>query len=139
MASSSSPCPATTADDAKAGWSEWTNSWAQWPNDGKGGNVCTRSITWAYEADAEGFPSVGCVRAYSVYYANFGDGWSLRGPSTAYTDAACTAAFSQLDYSYVFAPDGPDQATSRCNLAFGVGVTELGETGDRVYQCAMLN
>lgn len=25
----------------------WTPSWAQWPNGGEGGWVCTRSITWA--------------------------------------------------------------------------------------------
>lgn len=143
VSSVNTACPTTSDADKSAGWSEWTASWAEWPNDGKGGYVCTRSITWAWEADTAGggdsFPSVFCVLSYSVYYSNFGGGWALPGPSQHYSDPDCAGPVTgTLGYSYVFAPDGPAQATFLCQMAFGVGVSGLGETGDRVYQCATL-
>ena len=33
--------------DWPASQNVWTPSWAQWPNDGKGGWVCDRQITWS--------------------------------------------------------------------------------------------
>ena len=46
-ASADAPCDMGVAEGDAAGWSEWSPSWAQWPNGGAGGWVCERSITWA--------------------------------------------------------------------------------------------
>ena len=47
------PWQASWGDD-----SSWSPSWAQWANGGKGGWVCTRSITWARTPAAEGSSTV---------------------------------------------------------------------------------
>ena len=47
------PWQASWGDD-----SSWSPSWAQWANGGKGGWVCTRSITWARTTAAEGSSTV---------------------------------------------------------------------------------
>jgi hypothetical protein len=46
-ASAEVPCPVSTGTELEAGWSQWGPSWAQWSNQGRGGFVCDRQITWA--------------------------------------------------------------------------------------------
>ena len=46
-ASAEAPCPVSTGDELEAGWTQWGPSWAQWGNQGRGGFVCDRQITWA--------------------------------------------------------------------------------------------
>ena len=46
-ASEDAPCDIPEVKGEAAGWSAWAPSWAQWPNRGEGGWICTRSITWA--------------------------------------------------------------------------------------------
>ncbi len=136
-ASASAPCPTTSAADSAAGWTEWTPSWEEWANDGTGGNVCTRSITWAYEAGVGGmqFPSADCILTFGVWYADFDGNYFLPPDSTDYSDSACATSHSFLTYGYVYAPEGPGQALTLCHLAFGVGVGVNGSFAPDVYQC----
>ena len=58
-ASAEAPCPVSTGDELEAGWTQWGSSWAQWGNQGRGGFVCDRQITWAISP-----PFPGCQLAY---------------------------------------------------------------------------
>jgi hypothetical protein len=62
-ASAEAPCPTSTGAELAAGWTQWSSSWAMWANQGRGGFVCNREITWAYSettpTPAPSFP--GCV------------------------------------------------------------------------------
>ena len=49
-ASADATCDIPPVAGDAAGWSAWAPSWAQWPNDGKGGWVCERSEFWAKDA-----------------------------------------------------------------------------------------
>lgn len=103
--SASSPCPVTTDVEKASGWTEWSSSWDTWPNGGKGGNVCNRSITWAHEA--EGGPVTRCVFV-GRYGGDSRDYWTLITGSyaydpTAYWDAACTDAHGRLGLNLVYA------------------------------------
>ena len=55
-ASATAACQASTATELAAGWTQWGPSWAKWVNGGKGGSVCNRHITWAYDT-----PPVTCA------------------------------------------------------------------------------
>ena len=46
-ASAEAQCPVSTGIELEAGWTQWSPSWAQWGNQGKGSFVCDRQITWA--------------------------------------------------------------------------------------------
>lgn len=133
--SATAPCPVTSDAEKAKGWTAWTGSWAQWPNDGKGGFVCTRSITWAHEADTAGeaFPSAGCVLADSLYY-QFGGGWSLPAGTFGWTNSSCTTlSGGYLLMNVVYAPTGYD-ATELCDRAWG-STSPFGPFGDGVYGC----
>jgi hypothetical protein len=65
-ASAEAPCPVSTGTELAAGWTQWSPSWAQWGNQGKGGFVCDRQITWAYSPTAQAFP--GCQFANDQSY-----------------------------------------------------------------------
>lgn len=47
-ANADAPCQESSADDLTAGWTQWTPSWEQWANNGNGGFVCNRQITWDF-------------------------------------------------------------------------------------------
>lgn len=49
-ASSEASCYTSTTSDLAAGWTNWAPSWEQWANNSKGGFVCNRQITWAYDS-----------------------------------------------------------------------------------------
>lgn len=129
-ASVDAPCPTSSSDELRAGWSEWTASWAQWANGGKGGYVCTRAITWAHE-DAGGDDRI-CVLVdtegdQSIYVLL--PGWSVREGTEigVYFNASCTDRAEEdgipftipVPFDVVWAPDGESQAETRCHIAFG--------------------
>ena len=60
-ASAEAPCPVSTGTELEAGWTQWGPSWAQWGNQGRGGFVCDRQITWAI-TPTPAWP--GCQFAY---------------------------------------------------------------------------
>ncbi len=136
--SADAPCPATAAAEASAGWSDWTPSWQQWRNDGAGGFVCSRSITWAFESDGGGaqeLPSAGCVKATSGLYADFDGGWSLPMGALLWLYSDCTGQIGTSAYGLVYAPGGAGQADELCTLAFGVTAYLAGSTEPAVYLC----
>ena len=113
-ASATAECPASSADDQSAGWSSWGASWEQWNNSGKGGFVCSRSITWAKEATG-----VGCLQAqrdgggFDAFWLNFGDGFFSPRDSDVFIDPQCSSAVGSSDYNVVYAAD-LGQATQLC-------------------------
>ena len=118
--SATAPCPADSAAETAAGWTDWTPSWEQWANNGTGGYVCTRSNTWAYESDGSGgYPSAGCVGLDPFNFVDFEGGWSLGPSATDYEDAGCTIPTSPIGLYLVYAPGGPGQAVALCDEAFG--------------------
>jgi hypothetical protein len=48
--SATAPCEKSTATELAQGWTNWAPSWGQWANDRKGGFVCNRHITWAFDS-----------------------------------------------------------------------------------------
>ena len=127
-ASADAPCPASSADDLTAGWSEWTPSWAQWANSGRGGYVCTRSITWAHE-DAGGGGQIcipiGNFDELSLYVLL--PSWHIAGGTELgfYQDSGCFNSISLggpppiAPWDLVWAPGGEDHAAGLCHEAFG--------------------
>lgn len=131
-----SPCPVTTDGDKAKGWTDWTNSYAEWPNGGKGGNVCSRSITWAYERDAasgSAFPSGGCQK-YSDYYVNYGGGYSAPAGSSAYILSDCTSFTGNTVSRSVYAP-APYNPNTLCVAAFGTNSNGQWPNAVDVYRC----
>ena len=63
--SAEAPCPVSTGTELEAGWTQWGPSWAQWGNQGGGGFVCDRQITWAI-TPTSAWP--GCQFAYDESY-----------------------------------------------------------------------
>jgi len=49
-ASETAACEKSTVAELAAGWTDWAPSWEQWVNGGKGGFVCNRQITWAFDS-----------------------------------------------------------------------------------------
>lgn len=137
-ASVDAPCPATSSQDAAAGWTPWSPSWEQWANGGTGGPVCTRSNTWAYASDGDGtapprYPSAGCVEARAGKWAQFNGGWALAFLSPAYNDSTCTPPTDTVfGFKSVYAPPGYD-ADALCLEAWGTHVNEL--DGNYVWAC----
>jgi hypothetical protein len=63
-ASATVACEKSTTTELAAGWTIWVPSWGQWVNGGKGGFVCNRHITWAYDSvlpSSSGSSSVTCA------------------------------------------------------------------------------
>ena len=53
-ASATAACEKSTTTELAAGWTQWAPSWARWVNGSKGGFVCNRQITWAFDSVPEG-------------------------------------------------------------------------------------
>jgi hypothetical protein len=140
-ASADAPCDIPAVEGDAAGWSAWAPSWAQWPNGGEGGWVCSRSITWAKDTPPPGanspsaYPSAGCVLgAPTPEYVDFAGGWSL-DTADVWGDAACTADyFGVSPYQFVYAPDGASQAADLCAEA-GFTVGNLQSFAEPVWVC----
>ena len=91
--SQNSPCQASNVIDIATGWTNWTGSYEQWPNGGRGGWTCTRSLLWANDSPIiQIVTGAGCVLAdtQAGSYANFGNQNFLAGSAPSYSDAACT-------------------------------------------------
>lgn len=95
-ASADAPCDIPEVEGEMAGWSDWGPSWAQWPHDGQGGWVCTRSITWAHgssrSSSSEGSDSsASCITGFNgtEFWDFTGTNWLPIG-TPLYADATCT-------------------------------------------------
>lgn len=135
-ASADAPCTAP-ADETpwQEGWveadKEWKPTWEQWPNGGKGGYTCTRSITWALDTVAT--PFAFCVQGSSNEWVNFNGGYSLPFGAPVYGLADCSGFTSQAGFDIVYAPSPFDPATL-CLEAFGTA-EYLVDFGYDVWTC----
>jgi hypothetical protein len=112
----------------QASWgtdSSWRPSWELWANNGTGGWVCSRSITWARDEatspliPSPSIPGAGCV-PFDIYYLDFGGSYFLPKTSTVYSDGTCTTPYSPLGPDVVYtATGGESRARELCILAFG--------------------
>ena len=104
-ASAEAPCPVSTGTELEAGWTQWSPSWAQWGNQGKGGFVCDRQITWAYNypgcqffADLSITESLGSEPIVASLYAQFGNGLVIAAGSDLFSSPDCSGETSE-DYT----------------------------------------
>lgn len=136
------PAEQTPWQETFTGQEEWTPSWAQWANGGRGGWVCQRWIGWATSAPSDPSPpSAGCVLVdREPTYVDFGGGWALAYPGwpgvPGHSDAACTLSGDPYPWDLVYAPAGSDPV-ALCLAAFGSAADldswTLGSSG--VYGC----
>lgn len=127
----SAACPTSPANEQATGWSQWAPSWEQWANNGKGGFVCSRAITWA--KDTARFPSGGCLSNGS-YYFQFGGSYFLPLASTSYGDSSCSTPSGFPSTPVVYAP-APYVASTLCLAAYGTQRVSGGPYGDHIYSC----
>lgn len=131
-ASADAACPTSDAADLDAGWSEWMASWELWANDGTGGYVCSRSITWAKDSPPSGD---GCVQGSPFEWLDFLGGWSLPFGSPLYADVDCSVLGGTAVYDIVYATDGAE-ASARCIAVFGTD-EDLTNFGYPVWGCKL--
>jgi len=120
--SADAPCPATNAEDSAAGWSQWAPSWEEWPGQGHGGYVCTRSNTWAFESTegtALATPSVGCLAYQSGNFSvDLEGGFSFPIGTQTWMGSHCGPTPSVLSgYNFVYAP-GDWSPLALCQLVW---------------------
>ena len=101
-ASATAACVAQPGETPwQANWgtdASWKPSWEQWANTGKGGWVCTRSITWAITPAPAGVTPVpvaavaGCVlySIYNTFAVDFNGTNFTPAGSSFYTDTTCS-------------------------------------------------
>lgn len=153
-ADATAECPKSTEVEVAAGWSQWAGSWEEWPNGGKGGYVCSRQITWAFDSPRPGaaatFAGGGCRLYDNAFnsYIDFGDGFSVPSNTAQWIDGpTCSGEPDSLftGFDVVYAPAGTD-ADARCEAAFpgtvavAPGVVVSGWAPDPdVYPCVVLD
>jgi hypothetical protein len=71
-ASATAGCEKSTVTELAQGWTQWAPSWDTWVNGGKGGFVCNRQITWAYDT-----PPVTCATGGICRLGDIGPGGGL--------------------------------------------------------------
>jgi len=111
-ASETAACEKSTVAELAAGWTQWAPSWEQWVNGGKGGFVCNRHITWAYDTPpvscATGGGAAGtCVVGATgpgggiVFYVNEANATGSRYMEAATADLAGTHVWCPLPGSLI--------------------------------------
>jgi hypothetical protein len=137
--SASSTCEVSSVIDIARGWNNWSGSWEQWANGGRGGWTCTRNVTWARDSiESPTSSGAGCVLADTQFntYANFGAQYSLAAGAPAYVDAACTngIAFYTNDLVYATSLAAADLI---CVASLGGGFYAAPQiwTGTNIYVC----
>lgn len=116
-------CPVSSGPAPQSGWvvTDWTKSWEQWANGGRGGWTCTRTIIWGKGSGGgdrtppplpEGNypPGVGCVSENgSDGYIDFLGGFYLEAGAPVWFNASCTNE-DGVTYSNprIYAPAGYD-------------------------------
>ena len=141
-------CPGSTPEEVEAGWSPWAPSWEQWPNDGRGGYVCSRSIVWAQSSPppvgAPGgkvYPSTVCAYAPAYdLYAFFNGGWWREAVMDFTWDATClTPPHTGVGgFNWVYAPEGATQAEELCAERWPDIPTSLIPGDEVVFRCHMI-
>lgn len=143
--SATAECPTTTESEAAIGWTPWTKSWAEWPNDGKGGYVCDRSIVWAKDTPPPGATGAGCVLydaevvEFGGGYLDFGGGNFLPSYTEEYGTADCSGEpsgfFSGFNAAYA---GSVEEASAICASNLGVSwgaIVPFWDADPRIYVC----
>ena len=112
-ASATAACPSSSQADLDAGWSPWASSWEQWNNSGKGGYVCSRAITWAYDEPE----SVGvCTEIYPDIFVLLDPSGFIPWGANFYADELCSSVTSQSQniLGNAFTDQGQSAADAIC-------------------------
>jgi hypothetical protein len=114
----------------QASWgpdSSWSPSWEQWANNGTGGWVCTRSITWARTpvAPTSTTPAVPCADGGTCAVGNIGPGGGLVfliSGGITYEMAPKTWSGGSEDPTYGWC-DNTSDVTGAASVAVGAGAS----------------
>lgn len=140
--SASSTCEASSVIDIAQGWNNWSGSWEQWANGGRGGWTCTRNVTWARDSiESPTSSGAGCVLVDtrgSGIYADFGGQFFWAAGGQAFRNSSCTIFSSDpipSDLAYATSPSAADPI---CEAQFGGGFYAQPQswTGTNIYVCA---
>lgn len=118
-AACAAPADETPWQTSFSGQKEWTPSWQQWANGGKGGWVCQRAIAWAESSglgssDGIAASGAGCVRIFDPHGSYSQGEWVDFAPTnflaeaTVYVDSLCVLTlptpdeYSNLVYATTF-------------------------------------
>ena len=114
--SENAACPSLSQADVDAGWSPWASSWEQWSNSGKGGYVCSRSITWAYDEPA---PVVTCTLIFEGQYVLLDPSGFFPDGTIVYGDELCSNAIdtANSELGFAFTDAGQSAADAICTAA----------------------
>ncbi len=140
-ASKEAPCPDSDPADLAAGWTAWAKSYEMWPNDGRGGWTCGRSILWAKGSPApssSGYPSAGCEQLESIpVYFDFDGGWQLPVGTQGFHDSACSIPVTGwfMTEPFVYSPAPWDPADLCNQVESGSTPVPYGVDPD-IYYCA---
>ena len=130
-------CPSSTAEEIALGWTEYGKSWAWWPNEGRGGYVCDREITWAFDSEVPE-TLIGCQYASYLVYYQFGASVRLAAGSPAYEDAEClnVSVGATSAYNAVYVGPALDPSTV-CIENWGTD-EDLANFGTPVWGCVLV-
>ena len=138
--SQNSPCQTSNVIDIATGWTNWAGSYEQWPNGGRGGWTCTRSLLWANDSPiVQIVTGAGCVLANQQLgtYANFGNGSFLASSAPAYSNSSCTSTNSfyipELVYATTYAAA---DAICRARVT-GTNASTQPWTAPNIYVCVI--
>ena len=110
-ASAETPCPTSTGPELAAGWTQWSSSWAMWANQGRGGFVCNREITWAYSETTPTLSFPGCVALLPATgestgaYLQFGNSTFIpaASPNRLFFNSECSGGGSEAEAPFAYA------------------------------------
>lgn len=137
-ATADAPCPADSDAELAIGWTSWAPSWEQWPGEGRGGFVCSRQITWAF--DEPPVPSVPgvvitCLQYTDTLFIDFAGESHVAGPTPTFDAVDClTRNNTFFGLGLVYAPGGSAEADSLCAEFFPT-YTSVRNFGYDVYYC----
>ena len=137
-ASAEAPCPTSTGTELAVGWTQWSSSWAMWANQGRGGFVCNREITWAYSETTPTPAGPTCVLANTSpfnVYVNFAGSNKLTS-FQLYSDAGCNSTvLTPFNYTVVYAPSNV-AAKEVCGPSCpSVSTPIFAREGSNIWQC----
>lgn len=135
--SADAPCALPASDGEATGWSSWAPSWAQWPNNGEGGWVCERSITWATDSGSASMVTTECAQLTDTQWLDFtGTDW-LPADTATFPDAACTTAGGGFIFVVFVLADSQGAAQSLCDAHGGGTATHTYPIDPRIYYCLL--
>lgn len=135
------PADETPWQSTYSGQREWTPSWSTWPNGGRGGWVCSRTLVWARATSPAPWATAGCTllsRPFgTMNYVNYLGGWSLAAGSTIYSDSNCVVGAATTGQNGVFAANA-SEADDKCEAIWpGTRSFNPGGLVGGNYQCVV--